>query len=54
MVLIKRYLDIGAQTLLIPFVQSPEEAKRAVDATRYPPGACAASPTADAPAVMGG
>jgi 4-hydroxy-2-oxoheptanedioate aldolase len=37
MVLIKRYLDIGAQTLLIPFVQSPEEAKRAVEATRYPP-----------------
>ena len=24
MVLIKRYLDIGAQTLLIPFVQTPE------------------------------
>lgn len=37
MVLIKRYLDIGAQTLLLPFVQSPEEAKRAVEWTRYPP-----------------
>jgi 4-hydroxy-2-oxoheptanedioate aldolase len=37
MVLIKRYLDIGAQTLLLPFVQSPEEAKRAVEFTRYPP-----------------
>src|SRR5688572_30053378 len=37
MVLIKRYLDIGAQTLLLPFVQSPEEAQRAVEATRYPP-----------------
>jgi 4-hydroxy-2-oxoheptanedioate aldolase len=36
-VLIKRYLDIGAQTLLIPFVQTPEEAKRAVEAVRYPP-----------------
>ena len=36
-VLIKRILDIGAQSLLIPFVQSPEEAKRAVAATRYPP-----------------
>lgn len=36
-VLIKRYLDIGAQTLLIPFVQNAEEAKRAVEATRYPP-----------------
>ena len=38
MVLIKRYLDIGAQTLLIPFVQTPDEARAAVAATRYPPG----------------
>jgi 4-hydroxy-2-oxoheptanedioate aldolase len=37
MVLIKRYLDIGAQTLLLPFVQTPEEARRAVQWTRYPP-----------------
>jgi 4-hydroxy-2-oxoheptanedioate aldolase len=37
-VLIKRFLDIGAQSLLIPFVQTPEEARRAVEATRYPPG----------------
>ncbi|HXF89773.1 MAG TPA: HpcH/HpaI aldolase/citrate lyase family protein [Xanthobacteraceae bacterium] len=37
MVLIKRYLDIGAQSLLIPFVQTPEEARAAVAATRYPP-----------------
>src|SRR4029078_9124652 len=37
MVLIKRYLDIGAQTLLLPCVQTPEEARRAVEATRYPP-----------------
>jgi len=36
-VLIKRYLDIGAQTLLIPFVQSSEEAAQAVAAVRYPP-----------------
>jgi 4-hydroxy-2-oxoheptanedioate aldolase len=36
-VLIKRYLDIGVQTLLIPFVQTEEEAQRAVAATRYPP-----------------
>jgi len=34
---IKRVLDAGAQTLLIPFVQNAEEAKRAVAATRYPP-----------------
>ena len=36
-VLIKRILDIGAQALLIPFVQNAEEAKRAVEAVRYPP-----------------
>ena len=37
MVLIKRYLDIGAQSLLIPFVQNADEARAAVAATRYPP-----------------
>src|SRR6201986_5040330 len=37
MVLIKRFLDIGAQTLLLPFVQTAAEAKRAVEFTRYPP-----------------
>src|SRR6185295_10274648 len=36
-VLIKRLLDIGAQTLLIPFVQNAEEARKAVAACRYPP-----------------
>lgn len=35
-VLIKRALDIGAQTLMFPFVQNAEEAARAVAATRYP------------------
>jgi len=33
----KRLLDIGAQTLLIPFVQNANEAKQAVAACRYPP-----------------
>lgn len=37
MVTIKRYLDIGVQTLLIPYVQDAEEARRAVASTRYPP-----------------
>jgi 4-hydroxy-2-oxoheptanedioate aldolase len=36
-VLIKRVLDIGAQSVLIPFVQNAEEAARAVAACRYPP-----------------
>ena len=36
-VLIKRILDIGAQTLLVPYVQNAEEAQAAVAATRYPP-----------------
>ena len=37
MVMIKRYLDIGAQALLLPYVQTPEEAAEAVRYTRYPP-----------------
>ncbi len=37
MVMLKRYLDIGAQTVLIPYVQTEEEAARAVAYTRYPP-----------------
>ncbi len=36
-VLIKRVLDIGAQTVLLPFVQSSEEAHRAVQSCLYPP-----------------
>lgn len=36
-VLIKQYLDIGVQNLLIPMVHSVMEAEAAVAATRYPP-----------------
>ena len=36
-VLVKRLLDAGAQTLLVPYVQTAEEAARAVAAVRYPP-----------------
>lgn len=36
-VMIKRVLDAGAQTLLVPFVQNAQEAAAAVAATRYPP-----------------
>jgi 2-dehydro-3-deoxyglucarate aldolase len=36
-VLIKRLLDAGFHNFLIPFVQSAEEARAAVAATRYPP-----------------
>jgi len=35
--LIKQLLDIGAQTLLIPMVDSAEQARRMVSAVRYPP-----------------
>jgi 4-hydroxy-2-oxoheptanedioate aldolase len=35
-VLIKRHLDIGAQTLLVPYVQDGEEAAAAVAAVRFP------------------
>src|SRR5258707_2690440 len=37
MVTIKRVLDIGAQSILIPYVSTAEEAKAAVSYTRYPP-----------------
>lgn len=36
-VLIKRFLDIGFQTLIIPFVETADEAQQAVQAMRYPP-----------------
>jgi 2-keto-3-deoxy-L-rhamnonate aldolase RhmA len=36
-VTIKRVLDAGATTLLVPFVQNATEARAAVAATRYPP-----------------
>ncbi|MFT7392092.1 MAG: 4-hydroxy-2-oxoheptanedioate aldolase [Paracoccaceae bacterium] len=34
---IKKMLDLGAQTFLIPFVQNAQEAAAAVAAVRYPP-----------------
>lgn len=36
-ILIKRLLDAGAMGLVIPMVNSPEEAVRAVEACRFPP-----------------
>jgi 4-hydroxy-2-oxoheptanedioate aldolase len=33
----KRLLDIGVQSFLVPYVQTAEEARQAVAATRYPP-----------------
>ena len=36
-ILLKRLLDIGAQSVLVPFVQNADEAARAVAACRYPP-----------------
>ena len=53
-VLIKQYLDLGAQTLLVPMVDTPEQAAALVRACRYPQddgqGASAAWP-APAPRV---
>ena len=37
MVTIKRVLDIGAQSLLVPYVSTAQEARDAVSFTRYPP-----------------
>ena len=36
-VLFKRYLDIGTQNFLVPWVQNADEARAAVRAVRYPP-----------------
>lgn len=36
-VVVKRYLDAGVQSFLIPYVQDETEARAAVAATRYPP-----------------
>jgi 4-hydroxy-2-oxoheptanedioate aldolase len=35
--LIKQYLDLGIQSLLVPMVDTAEQAKALVQATRYPP-----------------
>jgi 4-hydroxy-2-oxoheptanedioate aldolase len=35
--LIKQYLDVGAQSLLVPVVETAEQAAQMVAATRYPP-----------------
>jgi 4-hydroxy-2-oxoheptanedioate aldolase len=36
-VLIKQLLDVGAQTLIVPIVETAEQARMLVSATRYPP-----------------
>ncbi|MHA3314813.1 4-hydroxy-2-oxoheptanedioate aldolase [Yersinia pseudotuberculosis] len=36
-VMIKKLLDIGAQTLLLPMIQNAAQARAAISATRYPP-----------------
>ena len=36
-VLVKRALDMGAPTLMFPFVQTVDDARRAVAAAKYPP-----------------
>jgi 2-dehydro-3-deoxyglucarate aldolase len=36
-VVIKRLLDVGAQNLLVPFIETAEQAAHVVAATRYPP-----------------
>ena len=36
-VTVKRVLDLGARTLMFPFIENADEARRAVAAARYPP-----------------
>lgn len=55
-VLVKQYLDLGAQTLLVPMVSTPDEAAEAVRAVRYPglrPDAAAAGRDDDGAARPG-
>jgi 4-hydroxy-2-oxoheptanedioate aldolase len=35
--LIKQYLDVGIQTILVPMVDTPEQARELVRCMRYPP-----------------
>lgn len=37
-VFIKQLLDIGAQNIIVPMIDGPDQAAAAVAATRYPPG----------------
>lgn len=36
-VMLKQYLDLGAQTIMVPYIQNAQEARDAVASTRYPP-----------------
>jgi len=36
-VLLKRALDLGAFTVMVPFVENAEQARAAIDAAKYPP-----------------
>ncbi len=36
-VMVKRVMDAGARSIMFPFIQSVEEARAAIAATRYPP-----------------
>lgn len=53
MVLVKRLLDAGATSLVIPFVQDAEEARAAVGFTRYPPAGVRGVATAGRTAAFG-
>ena len=53
-VLIKRYLDIGFRSFLVPMVQNAEEARAAVAATRYPPEGVRGVATINRAASYGG
>jgi 2-keto-3-deoxy-L-rhamnonate aldolase RhmA len=51
--LVKRTLDLGPSGLLIPFIQSAEQAKQAVRAMRYPPEGIRGVITVSRPTVFG-
>ncbi len=43
--IIKQYLDLGVSTLLVPMVDTPEQAQKIVQASRYPQNDDVDSPT---------
>jgi 4-hydroxy-2-oxoheptanedioate aldolase len=53
-VIIKRLLDIGFRSFLVPMVQNAEEARAAVAATRYPPEGIRGVATINRAAAYGG
>ncbi len=47
--LVKRAIDLGADGIVIPWIETPEQLRQAVSFARFPPRACAASAANEPP-----